>query len=143
MASKIEIARIEHGCGAGQALQYRRLEIVDHDFGRHAAEGREAGSDITEDIDEIRRRFVKETEGAIRPHNQLRSYCHRCEFHCRRRGAYSGMRAELESVDQRVAKIESALQQLASVLVVTARQDERLIAIERRVDRLEEAPVRR
>jgi hypothetical protein len=53
------------------------------------------------------------------------------------------MRAELESVDARVAKIESTLQQLASVLVVTARQDERLIAIERRVDRLEEAPARK
>ncbi|MGJ4927144.1 hypothetical protein ACQR1I_03985 [Bradyrhizobium sp. HKCCYLS2038] len=53
------------------------------------------------------------------------------------------MRVELEGVDQRVAKIESTLQQLASVLVVTARQDERLIAIERRVDRLEESPPRR
>jgi len=53
------------------------------------------------------------------------------------------MRAELESVDQRVAKIENTLQQLASVLIVTARQDERLVAIERRVDRLEEAPARK
>ena len=51
-------------------------------------------------------------------------------------GAYFGMRAELRSVDQRVAKIENTLQQLANVLVLTARQDERLIAIERRVDRL-------
>ncbi|CAL80519.1 hypothetical protein BRADO6929 [Bradyrhizobium sp. ORS 278] len=58
-------------------------------------------------------------------------------------GAYFGMRVELEGVDQRVAKIESTLQQLASVLVVTARQDERLIAIERRVDWLEEAPARK
>ena len=57
-------------------------------------------------------------------------------------GAYYGMRAELESVDQRVAKIENTLQ-LASVLIVTARQDERLVAIERRVDRLEEAPARK
>lgn len=54
-------------------------------------------------------------------------------------GAYYGMRAELQNVDQRVAKIESTLQQLANVLVLTARQDERLIAIERRVDRLEHA----
>jgi hypothetical protein len=53
-------------------------------------------------------------------------------------GAYYGMRAELQSVDQRVAKIENTLQQLANVLVLTARQDERLIAIERRVDRLEQ-----
>lgn len=53
-------------------------------------------------------------------------------------GAYFGMSAELKSVDQRVAKIESTLQQLANVLVLTARQDERLIAIERRVDRLEQ-----
>lgn len=52
-------------------------------------------------------------------------------------GAYFGMRAELQGVDQRVAKIESTLQQLANVVVVTARQDERLSAIERRVDRLE------
>jgi hypothetical protein len=50
------------------------------------------------------------------------------------------MRAELQGVDQRVAKIESTLQQLANVLVLTARQDERLIAIERRVDRLEQSP---
>jgi hypothetical protein len=43
------------------------------------------------------------------------------------------------AVDQRVAKIEATLQQLANVVVMTARQDERLIAIERRVDRLEQA----
>ena len=42
VAGKVEIARIEHRCGAGQALQNRRFEIVDHDFGRHAAQGREA-----------------------------------------------------------------------------------------------------
>ena len=53
-------------------------------------------------------------------------------------GAYYGMRAELQNVDQRVAKIESTLQQLANVIVTTARQDERLNAIERRVDRLEQ-----
>jgi DNA replication protein DnaC len=35
VAGKVEIVRIEHRCGAGQALQNRRLEIVDHDFGRH------------------------------------------------------------------------------------------------------------
>jgi len=58
-------------------------------------------------------------------------------------GAYYGMRAELQSVDQRVAKIENTLQQLADVLVLTARQDERLIAIERRVDRLENIPISR
>jgi hypothetical protein len=46
------------------------------------------------------------------------------------------MRAELQYVDHRVAKIETTLQQLANVLVLTARQGERLIAIERRVDRL-------
>jgi hypothetical protein len=57
-------------------------------------------------------------------------------------GAYYGMRAELQGVDQRVAKIENTLQQLANVLVLTARQDERLIAIERRVDRLEQMPHR-
>ncbi len=58
-------------------------------------------------------------------------------------GAYYGMRAELQNVDQRVAKIENTLQQLANVLVLTARQDERLIAIERRVDRLEQVPTAR
>jgi len=52
--------------------------------------------------------------------------------------AFFGMRAELQSVDQRVAKIEATLQQLANVVVLTARQDERLNAIERRVDRLEQ-----
>jgi hypothetical protein len=57
-------------------------------------------------------------------------------------GAYYGMSSELYNVDQRVAKIESTLQQLANVMVLTARQDERLIPIERRVDRLEESPRR-
>ena len=51
--------------------------------------------------------------------------------------AFFGMKAELQNVDQRVAKIEATLQELANVVVVTARQDERLSAIERRVDRLE------
>jgi hypothetical protein len=58
-------------------------------------------------------------------------------------GAYYGMRAELHNVDQRVAKIEATLQQLANVVVQTARQDERLNAMERRVDRLEQASVLR
>ena len=58
-------------------------------------------------------------------------------------GAYFGMSAELRNVDQRVAKIENTLQQLANVLVLTARQDERLIAIERRVDRIEQGPVQK
>jgi hypothetical protein len=60
-------------------------------------------------------------------------------------GAYYGMRTELMHVDQRVAKIESTLQQLlANVVVLTARQDEKLNAIERRVDRLEQAsPLKR
>jgi hypothetical protein len=57
--------------------------------------------------------------------------------------AFFGMRAELQSVDQRVAKIEATLQQLANVVVLTARQDERLNAVERRVDRLEQAAPRR
>jgi hypothetical protein len=50
--------------------------------------------------------------------------------------------SELHNVDQRVAMIESTLQQLANVMIVAARQDERLIAIERRVDRPEEDPRR-
>ena len=58
-------------------------------------------------------------------------------------GAYYGMSVELHNVDQRVAKIEATLQQLANVVVMTARQDERLIAIERRVDRLEQMGGRR
>jgi hypothetical protein len=45
--------------------------------------------------------------------------------------AYYGMRAELQNVDLRVAKIESTLQQVANVLVQSARQDEKVIAIER------------
>jgi hypothetical protein len=36
--------------------------------------------------------------------------------------AYYGMRAELQNVDLRVAKIESTLQQVANVLVQSARQ---------------------
>jgi hypothetical protein len=54
-------------------------------------------------------------------------------------GAYYGMKAELHNVDQRVVKIENTLQQLANVVVLTARQDEKLNAIERRVDRMEQA----
>jgi hypothetical protein len=53
--------------------------------------------------------------------------------------AFIGMKAELHNVDQRVAKLEATLQQLANVVVLTARQDERLNAIERRVDRIEQA----
>jgi hypothetical protein len=45
-------------------------------------------------------------------------------------------RADRHNVDQRVAKIECTLQQYANVGVRTA---ESLIAIERRVDRLEQA----
>ena len=52
-------------------------------------------------------------------------------------GAYYGMRAELKNVDERVAKMKH-LQQLANVVVLTARQDERLSALERRVDRIEQ-----
>jgi hypothetical protein len=52
--------------------------------------------------------------------------------------AFFGMKVELQNLDQRVAKIETTLQQLANVVVQTARQDERLNAIERRVDRLEQ-----
>ena len=58
-------------------------------------------------------------------------------------GAYYGMSVELHNVDQRVAKIETTLQQLANAVVATARQDERLITIERRLDRLEQASPRR
>lgn len=53
--------------------------------------------------------------------------------------AFFGMKVELQNLDQRVAKIESTLQQLANVVVQTARQDERLNAIERRVDRIKQA----
>ena len=47
------------------------------------------------------------------------------------------MKVEHEDLDQRVAKIETTLHQLANIVLVTARQDERLKAIERRVERLE------
>ena len=41
-----------------------------------------------------------------------------------------GQRAELQNVDQRVAKVESTLQQLTNLVLITARQDEKLNAIE-------------
>jgi hypothetical protein len=41
VAGKIQIARIEDRRCAGQTLQNRRFEIVDHDFARHAAQRRE------------------------------------------------------------------------------------------------------
>ena len=50
------------------------------------------------------------------------------------------MRAELQNMDQRVAKIQATLQQLANVVILTARQDEGLNAIERRMDGLETLP---
>lgn len=53
--------------------------------------------------------------------------------------AFVGMRAELKSVDQRVARIDTTLQQLADVVVLTARQDERLKAIEQRLNRFEQS----
>ena len=40
VVGEVQVARIEHRRGAGQALQHRRFEIVDHDFGRHPAQGR-------------------------------------------------------------------------------------------------------
>jgi hypothetical protein len=55
--------------------------------------------------------------------------------------AFLGMKIELQNLDQRVAKIEATLQQLANVVVLTARQDERLKAIEQRVDRVEQSLV--
>jgi len=44
-----------------------------------------------------------------------------------------------EQAEQAMEELEATLQQLANVVVLTARQDERLIAIERRVDRLEQS----
>ena len=58
-------------------------------------------------------------------------------------GAYFGLRGELQNVDLRVAKIESTLQQLANVVVLTARQDEKLTAVERRIDRIEQSSAAR
>jgi len=55
--------------------------------------------------------------------------------------AFLGMKIELQDLDQRVTKIEATLQQLANVVVVTARQDERLKALEQRVDRVEQSLV--
>ena len=52
--------------------------------------------------------------------------------------AYYGLKGELLTVDLRVAKIESTLQQLANVVILAARQDEKLNSIERSVDRLEQ-----
>ncbi len=57
--------------------------------------------------------------------------------------AFIGTKVELQNLDQRVAKIEATLQQLANIVVATARQDERLKAIERRVDRIERASIQR
>ncbi|MEJ2378041.1 MAG: hypothetical protein P8Y71_22550 [Pseudolabrys sp.] len=57
--------------------------------------------------------------------------------------AFLGMNVELQDLNQRVARVETTLQQLANIVVVSARQDERLKAIERRVDRLEEFSAQR
>lgn len=50
---------------------------------------------------------------------------------------FIGLRYELQNIDGRVVKMESALSELAKVVITTARQDEKLINIERRLDRLE------
>jgi fructoselysine-6-P-deglycase FrlB-like protein len=54
--------------------------------------------------------------------------------------AYYGMKAELKTVDQRILEIEKTLEELAKVIVQTARQDERIAALERRIDGLEAVP---
>lgn len=53
--------------------------------------------------------------------------------------AFLGMKAELQNVDHRIAKIENTLQQLANVVVLTARQDEKINAMDRRISQLEQA----
>ena len=56
MAGKVEIARIEHRRGAGQALQNRGFEIVDHDFGRHTQGGEAvfvAGEEMLHGLGEV------------------------------------------------------------------------------------------
>jgi hypothetical protein len=47
------------------------------------------------------------------------------------------MKAQLHNVDQRIEDTEGMLQQLTNVVVLTASQDARLNAVERRVDRIE------
>lgn len=53
-------------------------------------------------------------------------------------GAYYGMRAELQNVGYRVERIEANITQLTALSVVTARQDEKLLSLERRIDRVEQ-----
>lgn len=53
-------------------------------------------------------------------------------------GAYYGMRAELQSVGYRVERIEANITQLTALSVVTARQDEKLLSLDRRMERLEQ-----
>lgn len=57
--------------------------------------------------------------------------------------AFLGMKVELQNVDHRIAKIESTLQQLANVVVLAARQDEKINAMERRINQLEQATVKK
>lgn len=51
--------------------------------------------------------------------------------------AYYGMKADLQSVDLRVSRMETALSQLTQITITTARQDEKLSAMEQRLNRLE------
>jgi hypothetical protein len=57
--------------------------------------------------------------------------------------AFFGTKVELQNLDQRGTKIEATLRQLANVVVLTARQDKQLNAIERRLNRIEQPPVTR
>ena len=53
-------------------------------------------------------------------------------------GAYYGMKSELQAVGYRVERIEANIAQLTALSIVTARQDEKLLNIERRVEHLEQ-----
>lgn len=51
--------------------------------------------------------------------------------------SYYGIKGDVQIIDSRVGRIEASVAQFTAVLISTARQDEKLIMIEKRVDRLE------
>lgn len=55
-------------------------------------------------------------------------------------GAFYGLAVELKNVGYRVERIETAITQLTALSVITGRQDERLLALERRLTALEQKP---
>lgn len=55
---------------------------------------------------------------------------------------YFAMRSDITLLDARMAKVETTLERLALLIITDAKQEERLLSMDRRLDRLERATER-